>query len=52
MKRWIIYGIITDDNGKKVSFREEFDNQRDFDIRYTHLAENFDDEIKIKIIAK
>ena len=52
MKKWIITATLTDDNGEKVNIREEFNTQRDFDIRYCHLAENYDELLHVQIIEK
>lgn len=52
MKKWIITATLTDDNGEKVNIREEFNIQRDFDIRYCHLAENYDELLHVQIIEK
>ena len=52
MKKWIITATLTDDNGKKVNIQEEFNSQRNFDIRYCHLAENYDEPLHVQIIEK
>ena len=44
--KYIIEAWLLDDEDNEVFIHEEFNSRRAFDIRYTQLAENFDEEIK------
>lgn len=43
--KYIIEMTLIDDEDNEVFIHEDFDNRRMFDIRYTQLAENFDEKI-------
>jgi hypothetical protein len=44
--KYIIEAWLLDDEDKEIFIHEEYNDRRMFDIRYTQLTENFDEEIK------
>ena len=47
--KYIIETWLLNDEGEEEFIHEEFNTRQAFDIRYTQLTENFDEEIKTYI---